>query len=529
MFKKLFLILILFFILISCQKSPNSSWDVDVVFPIVKSNLNIKNFIGDSLFNSDNTGLLHFNMTKEFFALKLDSLIKIPDTTIVNFFTNPTPFPYLLSPGESLSNLPLNELRFDIGNGVSLKKIIIRKGSLKIKFSNDLTEPLDLEYILNSISKQGTALKISESIPPGTNSLIKTYDLSGYSMDMQGISGNKFNTIVQKYMVSLNANSNAVNVPPGKGAKIEVNYTKITPEYLEGYFGQQKIDIPENSTNFNFSDNFQASNFSLPEASLNFKIINEFGAEFSANLFNVKSINTTENKTIPLITTQLSNLNINRALKAFQTISPSTKEININNLSSNLPAFISNLPNIISYQANVNLNPLGNVSGFNDFAFYNTGIKIIADIDIPMRFNANYFKLKSNSIVDFSNATQLNNLNTANFIISASNGYPFQAKLQVYLIDDKNHIIDSLFNPESNLIEKAQLNSSNEVTAVSKSKLINFISTEKLNNLKKCKTIQVISYLIMPANNQNIKIFESYNLEINIVAEINYKAEIKRN
>lgn len=528
--KKFLVFPTLFVILISCRKPTSANWDVDVVLPVVNSVLNIKNFLGDTLFKSDDQGLLHFYVNREVFSIKLDSLLSLPDTSYIQSFPPiPFPFTYTLNPGQSISNIPPSELKFNIGNGVSIKRAIIRSGVLTVKFSNDLSQPLDLVYEVSSAKKNDSVLKITETIPPGNNSLIKSYNLAGYDLNLRGMSGNIYNTLVQKYNVALSPNATLTVVDPGKGAKIELSYTKIVPEFVEGYFGQQTISIPMDTAKFGLIDNFQASNFMLTSASLAFKIVNEFGAEFTGNLSGIKSINTTNNTQVSLNTNQLSNININRASRVAYTVYPSIKALLMNNATSNVTPFISNLPDKLTYGGQVNLNPLGNISGYNDFAFYNTGIKVIADIDIPMRFSANYFRLKSITKTDFANVQQLDNVNNGNFIISASNGYPFQAKLQAYLLDEQNKIVDSLFVQGSNVLERGQLNSANEVTFPTQSRLSIPISPSKIANLKKCKSIEIISYFIMPASPPDIKLLENYQFDVNIIAELNYNVGVKSN
>jgi hypothetical protein len=214
------------------------------------------------------------------------------------------------------------------------------------------------------------------------------------------------------------------------GAKANLTYSNIVPDYVEGYFGHQLIDIPLDTSNFDVFNNLQASNFLLNSATLNFKIKNEFGAEFTGNFSAIKSVNSINSNVVQLTNGLLSNLNINRAVKSGNSIVPSVKSVSLSNTNSNIVNFLSNLPNKLTYQGSINVNPLGNISGYNDFAFYNTGIKVFADINIPLRFNADYFKLSSVTAVDFSDVKQLDNVNGGNFIISAINGYPFRAQLQ---------------------------------------------------------------------------------------------------
>lgn len=523
--RKFCILTIVLFAFSACRKPTAANWDVDVVFPVVKSSLNIKNFLGDSIFLPDNTGLLSLNVTREITAIKLDSLLQLPDTTIVNTFTVPAVFPTTLTPGQALTFFPPSELNFNISNGVALKTLDIRSGLLTVKFTNDLTEPLDLLYIIPNAKKNGQQLTIFETVPPNNVPLIKTYDLAGYNLNMRGLNGLSYNTISQAYTVSVNPNANPVQVTYGKGAKANLTYSKIIPEYVEGYFGQQTITLPLDTARFDIFSNLQASNFMLNSATLNFKILNEFGAEFTSRLSNIKSINSAKSTNVSLTNGLLSNININRASKVGATIYSSIKNVSLTTTNSNIVPFLSNLPNKLTYQGSISVNPLGNLSGYNDFAFYNTGIKVLADVNIPLRFNADYFKLSSTSAVNFSNVKQLDNVNFGNFVISAVNGYPFRAEIQAYLINAQNQIIDSLFLPGSNFLEKGLVDAQNKVTFPTQSKLNVPVTKDRIENLKKAKTIKLLTYFIMPPNPPDIKLYEDYKFDVNIVAELNYNVK----
>ncbi|MGZ4098838.1 MAG: hypothetical protein ACXVNM_08165, partial [Bacteroidia bacterium] len=492
------LLLLIFFY--SCRKPTIATWDVDVVLPLVHSQLNIRNFLGDSIFKPDNTGLLNLAFTRTLTAVKLDSLIQLPDTTIVNSFTIPAFSSVTLTPGQVLSFFPPSELTFNIGNGVALKQVDVRSGVLRVKYTNDLTEPLDLVYKITSATKNGQVLAFTEKVPPLPDSLVKYYDLSGYSMNMTGLNGNIYNTLVQTYTVIVDPGANPVTVSYGQGAHATLSYSNIIPQYLTGYFGQQTISLPLDTAKLDFLKNVQASNFMLSSATLDFRMLNEFGAEFTGNLSNIKSINTTNSSNVNLITSQLSNININRATRVGTTVYPSVKVVSLTNTNSNITSFLSNLPNKLSYQGSVKLNPLGNLSGYNDFAFYNTGVKVVADINIPLKFTADYFKLVSTSNLNFSNLKQLDHVNYGEFIISTSNGYPFQAKLQAYLINDQGATIDSLLLPGANIVDRGLIDSQNIVYQSARSELRIPLDKEKIEKLKSSKKVRIETYFIMPPN-----------------------------
>jgi len=520
-------ILLLFVSFFSCRKVGGASWDVDVVTPVASSTLNIKNLLTDSLFRSDNAGLLYLSINREVGAIKLDSLLQIPDTTVVSSFTNPVPIPLTLNPGDPIAPAT-PDIKFNFPDGVALKTAIIREGFLKVKFSNDLTQPLDLVYKLPTVIKDGVPMVISETIPPGQNSLEKSYDMSGYTLNLRGSSGNQYNTLAQTCSLNLSPTASSVVLNPGAGAKVEVSYSRVIPEFVEGYFGQQEVEFPGDTTSIDLIQNFRASNFMLQEANMDFTIVNDFGVDFSGSINNITALNTLDNRTVTLNTNQLSSVNINRATRIGTAVTSSSYGVSFNNSNSNIAAFVSVLPNRLTYSGKVKMNPIppGNISGYNDFAFYNTGIRIMANIDIPLRYTADYFALTSSSDISFSKTKELEGLNSGRFVVNVTNGFPFTARIQAYMYDEQNVLLDSVFVPGTNSIDRAIVNAQNVVTGPTKSLLYIAVNQTKIEHLSRCKTLKIVSYLIMPPNPPEIKILESYEISVNITAEFNYNVNL---
>jgi hypothetical protein len=513
-------------VVLSCRKETVASWDVDITGPVVSSKLNIRHFISDSLFNTDANGVLNLNVNREVAYIKVDSLLKLPDTTIVNSYT--VPFQITLNPGQSLNLLPSTPITFSISNGVALKYGIIRKGNLNVKYSNSLTQPLDFLYVLPGVKKNNIPFTISESIPPGNNSLIKTYSLDGYDIDLTALGTANYNTLSQSYTISLSTSAQSVQANFGDGAKVELSYSEIIPQYAKGYFGQQVVPVNIDTARLDIFKNFTAENFQLSDATFDFKIINEFGAEFSGSLSNIKSLNTVKQSSVTLNTQQLSAININRAFENNYQVSTTTKLVSLNKNNSNILLFLSNLPNKLTYAGNVSLNPLGNTSGYGDFAYYNTGIKVLADINIPMKFQATAFVLQSISPIDFSTLKQLDDVNYGDFIISAKNGYPFDAILQAYVLDESNTVIDSLFVPNNNTIAKGITNSQHVVVSPSNQRLSIPFDNAKLQKLKKGRNMRITARLNMPTPQPpDITIQENYEIDIDIILDVNYHVKRK--
>ncbi|HPQ09331.1 MAG TPA: hypothetical protein PK995_08905 [Bacteroidia bacterium] len=516
-----------FFLFLSCKKSNIAYWDVDLVSPIARGTLNIKNFFGDSLFQSDNSHIIHLKFSKKVGDIKVDSLVNLKDTTInysfVAFFTA------TVNPNTMLF-YKTEEIDFQIPNNARIRYGIVKQGNLKVKYLNTTRQPLLFLYQLPSATQNSSPFTISEIIPPGSTPTIKTYNIDGYDLNFTGQYGNKFNTIVHTFTVYTAPNAQTDSILFGQGIQAEISYEKIIPQYIEGYFGQQDIVIPYDSAEIGFSKTLEASNFQINSASINFKIVNDFGVDIQGKLDTVESINTTNNNRVLLNTSVLNSININRASKTGNWANPvnsTTTNISINTSNSNLKPFIENLPDYLGYSGRIKVNPNGNTSATNDFAYYNTGIRIYADIDVPLIFSASYFRLQDVLDIDFKNISQLNNVNEGKIIFNIVNNYPFKVKLQAYLLDENSNVLDSLLLPSNNTVEMAFVNANNDVVSSRHSQLIAYMNKTTIENLKKSKKIKLISYTYLPPSPPDIVIYDSYYLDVVITVDVNYRTVSK--
>lgn len=534
-FVKILAFVAIVFMFFSCKKE--TSWDIDAAIPIAQSHLNISNFFGDSIFKADPLGLVHLDYTKQILNLTMDSLVKLPDTTLSIGYTSF--FNSSLSPGDLIytnSSSPSNqEVTFDVQNGVELNKAIVKSGFLKIEYLNTYSQPVNFVYNINSATLWGNMFYVNQIISGGSISnpthLVKYYSLANYDINLTGLALNKVNTLVQTYTIKTDVSGLPAVLAIGEGLNIKLSFLDVIPEYVQGYFGQQSLSFGPDSTLLGLLNNFSVQNFKLTQSAINFSILNEFGVEFSSSITNLKSIKLNPYNTVALNTgSMLQSININRAGKTnvpSNPVFPYIKQISLNNTNTNLNPFLENIPNYLSYYVKAKLNPLGNVSAGNDFAYYGHGLKVIANVDIPLSLSADYFKLINYAKVDLINLKELQNVNYCDILVQAKNNYPFTTKIQGYLMDENNNITDSLFSPSENTIQSAITNISNTVLTPVESRVLSTISNTKLENLKKCKQIKFVSFMYLPNQPTPIKINADNYLDLIMSANVNYTAKIK--
>ncbi|MCX8080054.1 MAG: hypothetical protein N3F09_02325 [Bacteroidia bacterium] len=485
--------------------------------------MKIDDFLGDTLFTSDSSNQLYIKYEKKVLDIKPDSILKIRDTFVVNSFTNF--FPFNINPGQNINFLPPSETTFDIPNGTKIKTAYLKRGKLKLYFSNFVNQPIDLIYKIPSVNLYGIPFEIMVTVPSGLNSVIKEIDLSNYQLNLTGISGYNFNTLYQTYTVGLNPNAYSTVVPSGTFAQIKAEYQNIVPFYIEGYFGNHSIKFGTDTIKLDIFKNLGIQNFSLSAAQVNFKIFNFIGADFKGEIHQFKAIK--DQQSVNLNHAGLFNINVNRATKSNNLPIKSIKILSIHQQNSNITSFLSILPSKIAYQGTIICNPLGNTSGFQDFSYHNYGIELYTDILIPLKFNADYFFLSSDIDLDLTSFKQLKNIKEGGLKFYIENGYPFALQLQAYLLNENLQIIDSLLPMNNNIAQSGALNNQNMVISSTKTILFMPLNIDIIKKMLQTKKIRLKAKLIMPPQPPEIIIKADYGIKVNIIADVTYN--VKRN
>ncbi|HXB41412.1 MAG TPA: hypothetical protein VNZ49_12775 [Bacteroidia bacterium] len=521
----------MFFILSGCRKE-STYWEDDFVAPLAHGSLTLGSMFPDTLLKSNPDSTLKIAFETTLINYGIDSLLKIPDTTLITVSTN-TFFPIEIHPGDLLfSNT--SESYYNFPNGIQLTHASIRQGHVKVELVNTVGEPLEYHYKLLSGKKNNLILDTIFKIPPatysagvfiapGTNSC--TINLAGYDIDFTGLNHNLNNTIDQSGDVSVSSTAAPKDtIYVNKGLTSKFTFTGIIPQYAQGYFGNQTVTIGPDTTGFKIFKTIKSGMLNLNSANVNLKIINEFGVAMRATIAKL-SATSTPNATTTVLTSTVINTpyNINGAINNGPNapVTASAKTITLNNNNSNITSFIGILPDKFIYKLNTQLNPAGNQGGNNDFAYYGTGFKAYLNADIPLYFSASNIVLADTVALNLSNINQFKNINHGQLILTAENSYPFSINLQGYLLDANKHVIDILF-ATPNTIQAPMLDANFKVIAPMQSKLFVPLNTSKIANLQKAKYIYYSATFNTASQPNRIKFYDYYALDLLLTADINY-------
>jgi len=519
-----------------CKRSP-TTWEDDVVAPLATGSLSLANLFPDTTIKTNADSSLKIAFETNLINYQLDSLLKIPDTTVTTAFTfsynfNPPPTLY---PGQNIpiSTNTVTSNVYNLPNGIQLKKAIIRQGKINFVMTNAVYRDLVYHYQLLSAKKNGHILDTTFIIPAadslhGTIGTRSGYiDLTDYTIDFGGVNHNGFNTTTEIDSVHI-----ASYVPQGylhqnQGFNAQFTFEGIIPQYAIGYFGSQSISVGPDTANFDAFNNIKKGLLNLNSANVSLNISNQFGVAMRANISNLSSINTNNPSTVNLTTAVLNNLFVqaghdnNGPNNPVINISPSTLSKTLNNSNSNIKDFIGNLPNKLSYKLTAQINPSGNLSGSNDFGYYGTGFSAKLSMDVPLYFSASNLMLADTVSLNVSNVSQLQNVNKGNLILTATNQYPFSIYLSAVLLDENKHPIDNLFSSPS-LIEAPPLDANGKVISPLKSKLFIPLNPQKLANVQKARYVSYSATFNTANQPTQVKFYSNYTLDLLLTADLNY-------
>lgn len=530
--KKIYLALFIVIVLFSCRKE-KTYWDADFVAPVASSSLNLSNLFPDTLLTSNANGSLRIALESDLFSYTADSLLELPDTTIYNFLTTLFPFPgsyFTYQPGQSFDMNPQNEINFTIANGVKLKEAIIRSGKLRLLIYNPLRQPSNFRCSVTSASKNGIPLNIIIPMSPGTaaNPFIKDtlVDVSDYKIDFSGVAGNKTNTIYQALSLDILTTAVADTFKHNDSIKSYITFVDLVPQYARGYFGTQVIQVGPDTTAFDIFNQISSGTLGLDSAEIKLTITNQFGVDLRSTINTLKSINPS-NGNVNLTGTNIGTaFNVGRAIATGIPTSPvieSVKQLAYNQSNTNINSFVGNLPKQIAYDLNANLNPLGNVSGFNDFVYYGTSLKAKMNANIPLRFSANNIVLRDTTEFNASALEeQLSNINEGFLLLRAHNSYPFSLKITGVLLDENNNQLEALIAGPENEIQAPLLDGNGIVVATKETFLKIPFDRAKLENIVKAKKIAYYIEFNTANSPSSITFYDHYKLDLLLTADFNY-------
>ncbi len=507
-----------------CRKeSDKATWDIDLLAPLMHTSFTIGNLVPDSLLVTDPLGRVTLHYQSDLFTLEIDTLLLAPDTSFVYRYGLPVEGPLNFPAGINIFGQ--NDVQqFDL-NEVELRELVLREGRLELKMTNMVASVIigTLE-LPGAVFADGSTV-IASTVGAGTPSTpayaTAVRDLAYTSFDLRGPQFNSVNTLQTILGAQLDPNGSGADVTNLDSLIITANYVDLVPQYARGYFGQRTVEAGPDTNRLSLFDALVSGTLDLDVATLRLNVDNGFGMDLQIRMRSLSAINTRTGSTVDLTHAIFQGpININRAIDQGNGFTASHYENTLDVNNSNIDLFLENLPDQVSYELDLELNPLGDISNGNDFLYYESELKAGLELEVPLRLIANELTLQTISTPDLPGSAEGHALRSGTLKLFATNGFPMWARTVLDLIDPSGNVISSI--PVEGQVAPGVLGANGIVTASTESVLTAPLSEELVNVLYTGARLRTRMILTTSDPTEHVQIYDSYRMDLQITLAANY-------
>ncbi len=528
--KNLFPLLFIVLAMLGCRRG-NPSWETGIGVPVAHGSFGIEQIIADSLTSIGSNGTVYVDYAFALNNIGLDTLMEIPDTTMRYVY------PFLLSTGTYppgyLFTSQNTTTSYQLG-AVQLMNCILKNGKMLLAVKNDITQPLDLRVILPCATKNSQILDSTFIVPAAPSFTIASrdtfsIDLSNYTIDLRGPLYNRVNTLTIQYSIKVSTTATAsANITMfSDSVGLNMTLTGIVPEYVRGYFGNQTLRAGPDETATGIFDLITSGSFGLDSLKMELELENYVGMDARMQINSLWSRNAQTGQMVTMTAPVIGQTyNFNRATYSYGNPPsiPSRFTIQLDNSNSNLRAMIENQPDFMGYDISVETNPLGNVSGSNDFYYNNWGLNAKMHVLMPLSFHASQLTLLDTLDVDLTAVEDPQAVGDAALTVYAQNGFPFEAQIQLYLLDAAGNITDMIVASPGIIAQAPLLNNGSYFTSSGTTPSVLNIPLTAAQSQRLLGSSKVLTRIVFDTNSapDYVRIRNTDRFDVRITADFNY-------
>jgi hypothetical protein len=424
----------------ACKKE-KTAWETNWVAPLVNDTLALDNLVNDSTLTVDANQLYQVDLTRTILNLGIDDILEIPDTLITHTFNSAVPS-ITVPPGFSFVN-EIDEHKMELGQ-IQLKKIRVKQGKITFKVNNPLATKTYFTVELPGVTKNGAVFQNNYEVAAGStsnpSSATAVLDISGYDMDLTGVSGGEYNTIQTRLIVKSDPSGPTVALLSSNQFKMEASFEQLKLDYARGYFGNSFF-TDTITQQINLLNAYAAGMLDLPETNLNITVSNGFKLDARATISFLSSTNSL-GQNIALTHPQIgSPIYLNAASGSWSSLTNSSTSLAFNGTNSNLEEYMENLGNSQTVGYKIELNPWGNVSGGWNEIFPTSRLHVKLHAQLPLTIGADGLTLRDTFNFELDQNREKSHIESGSLVLNASNAFPMSASTNLYLLDETGAVL----------------------------------------------------------------------------------------
>ena len=514
---------------IGCRTDQLTEWDVDIAAPIAETTISLEDIFADSLIISENGQPLILRIEEYISLIPSDSILRIPDTTVINAFSLPVNFN--LPSGFQIFDL-IDQVRFNYGD-LELTEAKLLSGTLESRIVSRVDDRLIYSLSIPEAKWGNIPFEIAnQSIEAAsiTNPIAyeTSRDLSGYTLNLRGPQLNSSNQLELNFDAQLDPNGDGAPVEANLPA-IEYQYTfkNFKPYFAKGYFGTRTFYAENESVDLGILKKIEG-NLDLEDATIDLDLENSVGADFSFLISQLSASKSSSGLSLNLVHPLIGQVQqIGRSTNLGLGEIPYTtvrKSFQLNSSNSNLVNVLELLPDRLNYSINARINPLGNISSGNDFIYNTANAKARMALTLPLKFAANALVFQDTIKVSGLENVSDSPVQRADLAFYFENGFPFDLSSEIRLLDANKVLLDQFFIDQE--IPAASVDENLKVNAISKAQLLGSVSPENLNRIEQTRYIVVRLRINTQPESMLLPMYASYFVKVQLRAKGNLRIKI---
>ncbi|MBL7938395.1 MAG: hypothetical protein JNL43_03455 [Flavobacteriales bacterium] len=512
--------------LVGCRKDPEPArWDVDVLAPLLITRFTIADIIPDSLQDVASDGSITLVYSETLFAVDMDTVLEIPDTSFVYAYALPLP-------GNDAFNLPAgfpvisenNLIRFDLPD-LALSKLVVREGILDLRMKNKMGSVVNGSFDLPGAIFADGSSGLEVSVGPGTATdpafSSTQRDLAQASFDLRGPFFNEVNTLASSVSAQLDPNGSGATVTNQDSVVITAQYRDLVTQYAKGYFGSRTVTVGPETNGIGLFDNVVSGTLDLDRVRLKIKVENGIGMDLRIRLNSLQAVNTRTGVTVDLEHAIIDGpINLNRALDLGNGFQSSVYENDLDNDDSNVDLFLENMPDQLQYSLDMDLNPLGDISNGNDFLYHDSRLQALLELEVPLDLIATDLVLENIVKPDLPGNEEEQTIQDGTLSLFATNGFPFSGRIVLDIVDRDRNFLSAV--PVQGDITAGILGADGFVNASTASELHAALTAEQIDLLYGEGRFRVRIVFNTSDQSQHLRLLDRYAMDLQITVGARY-------
>ena len=524
--------LFLSLIIVSCSKLQDNfdfskvvvpDWNPEFAIPLVNSTFALSDFFGNSeieyiQINADSSLSLIYN-SMEIFSQRIEDIVNIPSQSF-NFQSqfDLIPFPV----GDSLTislEFPIHIMAGDTNQ--HLDSLVLKGGTLHIAGQTNLNKDfaglkVKIPEIIHKTTNQPLALNISLNNPNGLANF--NYDVNvpigEYKFIFDNSSNSSKNQLTLQCSLTIHGDDNPDQSP--YNFSINGSFNNLDFKYLFGYLGTFDISITDSIAISLFDKTIGGGIDIGPHAvDLVIDVSNQIGMPIkfgTDNFYATSDVNTPNRVDIYF--------NSDEGINSFIVEGPDitqvgeTIETRLDFGDNNFSDAFNIAPENLYYKFAGQTNPDADTLASN-FVIDTSRVSVRVGLEFQLFTSISRYVIEDT--LDFS-LDEVKEVDHLLFRINTTNGFPLDAKVQVYFADNDYLILDSLItDPNQSILPGASVSGPDEYRVIEPAVQmtdINLTST-RIKNMQNAK-FMILKAGLMTTNEQLIKIYNDYSLQIKI-------------